>query len=131
MIDSAFSPVGIVFQYTRYYKWYLLISGLFLLSMVFLNLWLIPNYGIYGAALASFIAVSLFSAVKVGLAYRVLEIQVLSRAHLLPGILVVFLMALEFIPDAVICSVFYWVGFVLSVLLLIRYKVFAKSFLSL
>jgi len=131
MIDSAFSPVGIVFQYTRYYKWYLLISGSFLLSMVFLNLWLIPTYGIYGAALASFIAVTLFSAVKVGLAYIVLEIQVLSRAHFLPGILVVFLMALEFIPDAAINSFFYWVGFVLSVLLLMRYKVFAKSFLSL
>ena len=131
MIDSAFSPVGIVFQYTRYYKWYLLISGSFLLSMVFLNLWLIPTYGIYGAALASFIAVTLFSAVKVGLAYIVLEIQVLSRAHFLPGILVVFLMALEFIPDAAINSFFYWVGFVLSVLLLMRYKVFAKSFLNL
>lgn len=131
MIDSAFSPAGIVFQYTPFYRWYLLISGLFLVSMVFLNLWMIPNYGIYGAALTSFIIVSLFSAVKVGLAYMILEVQVLSRTHFWPGVLVVFLMTFEFIQDYTLSTIFYSIGLVLSLLLLIRYKVLAKSFLSL
>ncbi len=131
MIDSAFSPAGIVFQYTPFYRWYLLISGLFLVSMVFLNLWMIPNYGIYGAALTSFIIVSFFSAVKVGLAYMILEVQVLSRTHFWPGVLVVFLMTFEFIQDYTLSTIFYSIGLVLSLLLLIRYKVLAKSFLSL
>lgn len=131
IMDSAFSPAGIIFQYTRYYRWYLSISSLFLVSMVFLNLWMIPQYGIFGAALASFIAVSLFSAVKVGLAYMILDVQVLSRTHFWPGVLVVFLMALEFIPDHTLSTLFYFIGFALSVLLLIRYKVLTKSFLSL
>lgn len=106
-------------------------SSLFLVSLVFLNLWMIPHYGIYGAALASFIAVSLFSAVKVGLAYMILEVQVLSRSHFWPGVLVVFLMAVEFIPDHTLSTLFYFIGFAFSVLLLVRYKVLAKSFLSL
>ncbi|MEK9751075.1 MAG: oligosaccharide flippase family protein [Flavobacteriaceae bacterium] len=131
IMDSAFSPAGIIFQYTRYYRWYLLISSLFLVSMIFLNLWMIPQYGIYGAALTSFIAVSLFSAVKVGLAYMILEVQALSRSHFWPGVLVVFLMAVEFIQDSTLSTIFYLIGFVLSVILLIRYKVFVKSFLCL
>ncbi|MEM8999648.1 MAG: polysaccharide biosynthesis C-terminal domain-containing protein [Bacteroidota bacterium] len=65
VLDAILGNGNAILFYSRYYKSMLFFGiGLALLT-VLLNLWLIPEMGIIGAALASFSAIVLFNTIKI------------------------------------------------------------------
>ncbi|WP_190808568.1 lipopolysaccharide biosynthesis protein [Flagellimonas sp. S3867] len=64
VFDSLLGNVNAILYYSEYYKWVLLMGACFAATTILLNLWLIPLYGIEGAALASFISIFLFNLSK-------------------------------------------------------------------
>lgn len=83
-IDSSFSPINSLFYYSGHYKAYLGYSLGFLFAMIVLNVFLIPRYGMIGAAWATTIAVVLFAVIKVMLSASLLGVLTLHRDHWLP-----------------------------------------------
>ena len=62
--DSVLGNVNSILYNSKYYK-SILIMGVFLaISTIFFNLWLIPKYGIDGAAIASFLAFFIYNTIK-------------------------------------------------------------------
>ena len=53
-----------------YYRWLLYMGFGLVVVTVFLNLWLIPEYGLNGAALATFLAISAYNTIKLVFVYR-------------------------------------------------------------
>ncbi|SHG33993.1 oligosaccharide flippase family protein [Flagellimonas flava] len=64
VFDALMGNVNAILYYSEYYKWVLGMGICFALTTILLNLWLIPIYGIEGAALASFVAIFLFDLSK-------------------------------------------------------------------
>lgn len=64
VFDSLLGNINAVLYYSKYYKVVLLIGICFALATILLNLWLIPVYGIEGAALASFLSIVIFNMAK-------------------------------------------------------------------
>lgn len=64
VFDSILGNINAVLYYSEYYKVVLLIGICFALATILLNLWLIPVYGIEGAALASFLSIIIFNLAK-------------------------------------------------------------------
>ncbi|WP_422351357.1 lipopolysaccharide biosynthesis protein [Flagellimonas sp.] len=64
VFDSLLGNITAILYYSEYYKWVLAMGICFALATILLNLWLIPIYGIEGAAMASFIAIFLFNLSK-------------------------------------------------------------------
>ncbi|NJB35509.1 MULTISPECIES: oligosaccharide flippase family protein [Flavobacteriaceae] len=65
VLESSGGNINSILYNSQYYKSVLVIGVLLAIATILLNLWLIPKYGIYGAALASFIALFIFNVVKV------------------------------------------------------------------
>ena len=62
--DSVLGNVNAILYNSKYYK-AILIMGVFLaISTILFNLWLIPKYGIDGAAIASFLAFFIYNTIK-------------------------------------------------------------------
>ena len=62
--DSVLGNVNSILYNSKYYK-SILIMGVFLaISTILFNLWLIPKYGIDGAAIASFLAFFIYNTIK-------------------------------------------------------------------
>lgn len=62
--DSVLGNVNSILYNSKYYK-AILVLGVFLaISTILFNLWLIPKYGIDGAAIASFLAFFLYNTIK-------------------------------------------------------------------
>ncbi|MEM9649672.1 MAG: polysaccharide biosynthesis C-terminal domain-containing protein [Bacteroidota bacterium] len=64
VFDALMGNVNAILYYSEYYKWVLGMGICFALTTILLNLWLIPVYGIEGAALASFVSIFLFDLSK-------------------------------------------------------------------
>ncbi|WP_421811835.1 lipopolysaccharide biosynthesis protein [Flagellimonas sp.] len=64
VFDSFLGNINAVLYYSEYYKSVLVIGICFALATILLNLWLIPAYGILGAAMASFASIFIFNLVK-------------------------------------------------------------------
>ncbi|MGX1930382.1 lipopolysaccharide biosynthesis protein [Flagellimonas sp. 2504JD4-2] len=64
VLDSLLGNVNAILYYSEYYKWVLVMGACFAAITILLNLWLIPIYGIEGAALASFISIFMFNLSK-------------------------------------------------------------------
>lgn len=64
VFDSMLGNINAILYYSVYYKWVLVMGICFALVTIVLNLWLIPIYGIEGAALASFVSIFLFNLSK-------------------------------------------------------------------
>ena len=64
VFDSLLGNINAVLYYSEHYKWVLVMGICFALITILLNLWLIPIYGIEGAALASFVSIFLFNLSK-------------------------------------------------------------------
>lgn len=64
VFDSLLGNVNAILYYSEYYKWVLIIGLCVAIVAILLNLWLIPIYGIEGAALASFISIFIFNLSK-------------------------------------------------------------------
>ncbi len=65
VLESLGGNINSILYNSQYYKSVLAIGVLLAIVTILLNLWLIPIYGIFGAALASFIALFVFNFVKV------------------------------------------------------------------
>ena len=63
--DSLLGNNNSILYNSKYYRVVLLFGVCLAIMTILLNLWLIPLYGIEGAALASFIAIVIFNIVKV------------------------------------------------------------------
>lgn len=64
VFDSFLGNINAILYYSKYYKTVLLFGVCLALLTILLNLWLIPIYGIEGAALASFISILVFNLIK-------------------------------------------------------------------
>lgn len=64
VFDSLLGNINAILYYSEHYKWVLIMGICFALITILLNLWLIPVYGIEGAALASFVSIFLFNLSK-------------------------------------------------------------------
>ncbi|WP_420601365.1 lipopolysaccharide biosynthesis protein [Flagellimonas sp.] len=64
VFDSLLGNINAILYYSEYYRWVLVMGICFAVVTIVLNLWLIPLYGIEGAALASFMAIFLFNLSK-------------------------------------------------------------------
>jgi O-antigen/teichoic acid export membrane protein len=64
IIDILFSINGEIIVYSRYYFFNITATLIMSVLVIGLNLWLIPIYGIEGAAIASFIAMGLYNLTK-------------------------------------------------------------------
>ena len=62
--DMLFGPNGEIIVMSRYYRFNVILVSFLALATILLNLWLIPKYGIEGAAIASFIAMLSFNGIK-------------------------------------------------------------------
>ena len=70
VFDSFLGINSSILYNSRYYKSLLLMGVGLALSMIFLNIWLIPLLGMLGAALATFIAVGGYNLVKLVFVYQ-------------------------------------------------------------
>ena len=64
VFDSVLGNINAILYYSEFYKTILVLGVLLALTTILLNLWLIPIFGIEGAALASFSAIFLFNCIK-------------------------------------------------------------------
>tara|TARA_R110002096_G_scaffold365789_2_gene559112 strand:- start:7979 stop:9475 length:1497 start_codon:yes stop_codon:yes gene_type:complete len=88
---------------SNFYKYNLLIIIPLIVLTILSNLWLIPIYGITGAALATAISIFIYNIIKFGLVYYMLKMQPFSFKTLL--ILVIGILT-YFIVDAIPLSSF-------------------------
>lgn len=64
VFDSFLGNINAILYYSKYYRTVLVFGVCLALLTIILNLWLIPIFGIEGAALASFISILVFNLMK-------------------------------------------------------------------
>lgn len=78
-----------LFQYSKLYSKYLVLSILMFALLVLTNLWLIPLYGLKGAAFATALTFCVFSTLKHWFAWRWFRIALVSRDYFWPIIAII------------------------------------------
>ncbi|MFT6151054.1 MAG: O-antigen/teichoic acid export membrane protein [Flavobacteriales bacterium] len=79
LFDMITSINTYILVYSKYYRFNLIFVATLGVCNIFLNLSLIPKYGIEGAAMASLIALILFNTLKLSLIYLKLKIHPFSK----------------------------------------------------
>lgn len=64
LIDMSFGPNSEMIGYSRYFRFNLVLVVILSALLIITNLWLIPRYGIVGAAMATFLSNLLFNLAK-------------------------------------------------------------------
>ncbi|MCF0207132.1 MAG: oligosaccharide flippase family protein [Bacteroidales bacterium] len=64
LIQMAASVSGEIIQYSKYYPWHTFIMIVLIGLIVGLNIWLLPIYGITGAAIASMLAFFIYTVIR-------------------------------------------------------------------
>lgn len=80
--DMAFGTNGEIIVMSKYYRFNVIAVSILALLTIALNLFLIPKYGIEGAAIASFIPMLIFNLVKFGFVWSKFNIQPFTSATL-------------------------------------------------
>jgi len=88
-IDAISGLTTPLFQYSKLYSKYLGLSILMFALLVLTNLWLIPLYGLKGAASATALTFCVFSTLKHWFAWRWFRIALVSRDYFWPIISIV------------------------------------------
>jgi O-antigen/teichoic acid export membrane protein len=97
LFDLFTSINGIIIQVSKWY-WYNFIFNLILLLLAIItNIWLIPAYGVTGAALATAISIFLFNLAKTYFVYKKFKILPISSKMLYTLILLLALTPVEWI----------------------------------
>ncbi len=91
LYDSLLGSNNAILFNSDYYRVVLILGVLLAFLMVALNVWLIPIYGINGAALATFIAVFLYNSTKLFFVYKAFKIIPFTHNTLRVGILLVIM----------------------------------------
>lgn len=82
-IDSSCAIANTVFQFSDRFKVFLAISAVMVLTLIVLNLFAIPRYGLFGAAYATLGTLSLFSLIKLLLLRKILGTSILTTQTVL------------------------------------------------
>ena len=88
-IDAISGLTTPLFQYSKLYSKYLVLSILMFALLVLTNLWLIPLYGLKGAAFATALTFCVFSTLKHWFAWRWFRIALVSRDYFWPIIAII------------------------------------------
>jgi O-antigen/teichoic acid export membrane protein len=88
-IDAISGLTTPLFQYSKLYSKYLVLSILMFAVLVLTNLWLIPLYGLKGAAFATALTFVVFSILKHWFAWRWFRILLLNRNYFWPVLSIV------------------------------------------
>lgn len=81
LLNSTLSVGVTVLNYSKYYYYSLLFTLMLTVTAIFLNLQLIPRYGIYGVAFASFAAYALYFALLLWVVWRSIHVNPFSFAQ--------------------------------------------------
>ncbi len=65
LIQAVSTVGGVIIQFSQYYRQYSLVIISLILSIIGFNIYLLPIYGIVGAALASLISFSVFAVIQI------------------------------------------------------------------
>ena len=128
-IDSISGLTTPLFQYSKFYSKYLALSILMFALLVLTNVWMIPLYGLKGAAFATALTFCVFSVLKHWFAWRWFRIALLSRSYFWP-VLSIVLSSLAWILFEAIAT---YVSIVLLTIFLIhlnqrgKFRDFVKS----
>ena len=88
-IDAISGLTIPLFQYSKFYSKYLVLSLLMFALLVLTNVWMIPLYGLKGAAFATALTFFVFSTLKQWFAWRWFRISLVSRDYFWPVISIV------------------------------------------
>jgi len=91
VFDSFLGNINAILYYSKYYKIVLWFGVCLAILTILLNLWLIPIFGIEGAALASFISIFVFNLIKMVFVKLKFGIVPYTKATLKVFVLLVFL----------------------------------------
>ncbi|MCB0526864.1 MAG: lipopolysaccharide biosynthesis protein [Saprospiraceae bacterium] len=69
--------------YSKYYLWSLMSLGILGIANVMFNIWLIPRYGMNGAAISTLLSVTCYNAVSIWLVWLKFRLQPFTRNTLL------------------------------------------------
>lgn len=79
LVEMTSSLNNYLIYYSRYYTWSLLSLGILAVANVGFNLWLIPRWGITGAAVATLLSIFCNNAVNLALVWLKFRLQPFSR----------------------------------------------------
>lgn len=97
--DMAFGTNGEIIVMSKYYRFNVIAVAILAILTIILNLWLIPVYGIEGAAIASFLAMLTFNVIKYVFVWMKFGIQPFSISTLKMLVIVALvLIANHFLP---------------------------------
>lgn len=88
-IDAISGLTIPLFQYSKFYSKYLVLSILMFALLVLTNVWMIPLYGLKGAAFATALTFCVFSTLKHWFAWRWFRISLMSRDYFWPVISII------------------------------------------
>ena len=81
VIDVALGTTDLIINATKHYKLNGILAPLLILITIATNYFLIPIYGITGAALATTITICIYSIVKYTFVYSLLKLNLISKNH--------------------------------------------------
>lgn len=99
LFDMAFGLNSEILNYSKYYRYIIILSGIMMAMTIALNYFLIPIYGINGAAIAVSISLIVFNISKTIVIYQKFHFHCFSKHYLtLILISVVVICILHFVP---------------------------------
>ncbi|HPI54090.1 MAG TPA: polysaccharide biosynthesis C-terminal domain-containing protein [Chitinophagaceae bacterium] len=99
LLDMAFGMNSEIINYSKYYKYIITLSVVMMIMTISLNIWLIPMWGMNGAALSVSISLVVFNILKTSIIYAKFGFHCFSKHYLTLIAISVFTIAvLHFIP---------------------------------
>lgn len=78
--DGALGNINAILYNSKYFKMVLVFGIVLAMATVLFNLWLIPNFGVNGAAFASLLAIFLYNTAKLFFVWITFKMQPFTRA---------------------------------------------------
>ena len=82
LLDMAFGMNSEIINYSKYYKYIIALSVVMMIMTISLNIWLIPIWGMNGAALAVSISLVVFNILKTSIIYVKFGFHCFSKHYL-------------------------------------------------
>ena len=132
LVLGTFSICYTALNYSRFYAFSLFVSLALTISALFLNNYLVPRYGMNGAALSNLLSYTLYIALTVALIVPLCRIHVVDKNWCLILLLLVSLFALNHLWTLYVPSLNIWLDSILRSLLILGPGLFIayKSALS-
>lgn len=99
LLDMAFGLNSEIINYSKHYRYIIILSGIMMVMTIGLNILLIPMYGMNGAALAVSVSLIVFNVLKSLIIYQKFHFHCFSKHYItLIFISALVIIALYFIP---------------------------------